>query len=108
MGDVSGGSGELLVDLPGLEKAIGQLSRADQDFTALIKAYHGTMCYAPEAFGDFGVDDAWSAFDCAWAAELSQTSKALTELIQNVQAAAARIRGTDDGSARRMRSVIPR
>ncbi len=108
MGGVSGEGGEFAVDRAGLDEAIGQLSRASQDFSVLIKDYEGTACYAPSAFGEFGVDGAWSAFNSAWDAELRQTGEALTELIQDVQAASVGYRGSDVRSARRGQAAAPR
>jgi hypothetical protein len=105
VGGALGRGDEVAVEWAGFKDAVGQLNRASQDFSALIKDYQRTLCYAPSAFGGFEVEGAWSAFDSAWDAELRQTGEALTELVQDLRAASAGYWGSDTRSARLLQSV---
>jgi uncharacterized protein YukE len=96
--DPGGGSG-FQVDPAELKGAAGQLGRAHDDMNVAITDYDGSVCTAPAAFGDFGMADAYSAFNSAWSAELSVTSEAIDELATKVTTTADNYQASDRENA---------
>ncbi|MFD0273066.1 type VII secretion target [Kitasatospora sp. NPDC127111] len=80
----AGGAGGYGVSLAGLSGVNDQLAKTAADIAAAKTAYTGSACYASTAFGEFGVDQAWAAFDSAWSKEISVTQRALDELSQKM------------------------
>jgi hypothetical protein len=102
--DPGGGSG-FAVDPAELKGAAGQLGQAYDDFDTAITDYGGSVCYDPAAFGDFGLGDAWSAFNSAWASEMSVTSAAIAEMINKINTTSDNYGGTDAHNAGTIRAA---
>ncbi|MFI9326874.1 type VII secretion target [Kitasatospora sp. NPDC052868] len=80
----SGGSDGYRVNVAGLNGVTEQLNKTATDIAAAKTAFAGSVCYASTAFGEFGMDKAWSSFDVAWSKEISVTQRALDELSQKM------------------------
>ncbi|HEX3790789.1 MAG TPA: type VII secretion target [Pseudonocardiaceae bacterium] len=105
--DPGGGSG-FGVDPAQLKGVAGQLGKAYDDVNTAITDFSGSECLDAAVFGDFGMGPAWSAFDSAWASELSVTGAAISELITKVSTTADNYRNTDDRIAAGFTAAGPR
>ncbi|MFI6843920.1 type VII secretion target [Kitasatospora sp. NBC_00085] len=83
-GSGAGGAGGYGVSLAGLSGVSDQLGKTATDIATAKTAYAGSVCYASTAFGEFGMDQAWAAFDAAWSKEIEVTQRALDELSQKM------------------------
>ncbi|MDY0810906.1 type VII secretion target [Kitasatospora purpeofusca] len=92
-------SGGYHVNVGGLNGVAEQLGRTAADIAEARTAYAGSVCYASTAFGEFGVDRAWSSFDTAWSKEIGVTQRALDELSQKMAATTANYRDTEHAVA---------
>ncbi|MFB7665304.1 hypothetical protein ACFC1R_15320 [Kitasatospora sp. NPDC056138] len=80
------------VHLDMMDQMAGQLHQVSTDLAGATSAYTAPVCYAKSDFGEFGVDDAWQAFDSAWAQEIALAQKAVDELVQQVTQTTANYR----------------
>ncbi|MFB7377311.1 type VII secretion target [Kitasatospora purpeofusca] len=87
------------VNVAGLNGVAEQLGRTATDIAEAKTAYAGSVCYASTAFGEFGVDRAWSSFDSAWSKEIGVTQRALEELSQKMATTTANYRNTEHAVA---------
>lgn len=76
----STGSSGFTVDPVALGLTAADLAQACDDFHVARADFDGNQCYAPWAFGEFGVGSAWTGFEAAWSAELKVTGDAIEEL----------------------------
>ncbi|WP_406206618.1 type VII secretion target [Kitasatospora sp. NBC_01560] len=97
-GGGAGGDG-YSVSLAGLSGVSDQLGKTATDIAAAKAAYAGSVCYASTAFGEFGMDQAWSAFDTAWSKEITVTQRALDELSQKMSTTTQNYRNTEKAIA---------
>jgi hypothetical protein len=90
-----GGSTGYQVDLQAMDAVAGSLGQVSADLQKATTAYTAPVCYTSSAFGEFSMDQAWSAFDTNWAAELRVTQRAVDELHQNFSTTTANYRTTE-------------
>jgi hypothetical protein len=107
-GSSSGGSDGFSVDPASLDGAAGQLGRAYDDLGVAMRVYDADSDQPGTAFGDFGVPDAWVAFDADWALELKTTHTALAELIRKVEQTSRNYRTADQNVRLDMQSLHTR
>ncbi|AUY48956.1 MULTISPECIES: type VII secretion target [Streptomycetaceae] len=91
----AGAAGGYGVSLAGLSGVGDQLGKTATDIAAAKAAYAGSVCYASTAFGEFGMDQAWAAFDTAWSKEITVTQRALDELSQKMSATTQNYRNAE-------------
>jgi hypothetical protein len=105
---VDPGGGGFQVDPAQLGGVAGQLGRAYDDFGTAMTDYAGAACYAPAAFGDFGMGPAWSNFDGAWSAEMAVLDAAIAELITKVDTTKANYTDNEGDVAGSFDTIGPR
>ncbi|WP_406111700.1 type VII secretion target [Kitasatospora purpeofusca] len=91
----SAGQNGYHVNVGGLNGIAEQLGRTATDIAQARTAYAGSVCYASTAFGEFGMDRAWSSFDSAWSKEIGVAQRALEELSQKMATTTANYRDTE-------------
>ncbi|MGV9264581.1 type VII secretion target [Kitasatospora sp. NPDC003701] len=92
----AGGGGDGYgVSVAGLSGVTEALNKTATDIATAKTAYAGSVCYAATAFGEFGMDSAWSAFDSAWSKEITVTQRALDELSQKMSTTTANYRNAE-------------
>ncbi|MCG6495987.1 type VII secretion target [Kitasatospora sp. A2-31] len=98
-GTGDGGAGGYSVNVAGLHGVSEALSKTATDIAEAKTAYAGGLCYASTAFGEFGMDHAWSSFDQNWSKEIDVTQRALDELAQKMSTTTANYRNTEKALA---------
>jgi hypothetical protein len=92
MGQTTDGFG---VHTGALDQVAGQLGKVAGDLATVSSDYVDPLCYTLGDFGEFGMDQAWYAFDTDWSREIQLTVDAMNELVRKVTASNANYRTAD-------------
>ncbi|MGW3046192.1 hypothetical protein ACWC9T_40910 [Kitasatospora sp. NPDC001159] len=104
MTDQLGKVGGYTVQPDALHGVAEALNDVATDLTSADLAYTGLVTYEAAAFGECGMDQAWSNFDGNWGKELHLTQRAVAELAQKMFTTTGNHRAAD---AQVAASMIP-
>ncbi|MER7672454.1 type VII secretion target [Kitasatospora sp. NPDC096128] len=93
---------EYTVQPDALDGVATALANVAADLSSADLAYLGQVTYDASAFGEFGMDQAWSSFDGNWSKELHITQRAVTELAQKVSRTSGNYRAAEAKAASSM------
>ncbi|HJD80943.1 type VII secretion target [Kitasatospora aureofaciens] len=86
---------EYTVQPDALDQVATALDNVATDLSSADLAYAGQVTYDSSAFGEFGMDQAWSAFDSNWSKELHITRRAVAELAGKVSRTSGNYRAAE-------------